>query len=68
MSNIPPPPPSKDCPPFSPCWCETRPNNPNCDGVAPLPISNGYLSVVVIVLICVFLKLKNTYEKIQTKR
>lgn len=40
MSNIPPP--------FSPCWCETRPNNTNCDGVPTLPISNDYLSVVVV--------------------
>ncbi len=24
--------PPTPCPPFSPCWCETRPNHPNCQG------------------------------------
>ena len=56
MINNPPQP----CPPFSPCWCETRPNHPHCDGVIPsVNIESDILFVLGIITIALFYKYKN---------
>jgi hypothetical protein len=57
----PPPPPPNDfygkpsedeCDiPFTPCWCETRPNNPKCKEIDAVPLESGYFSLLILVMI-----------------
>ena len=53
MGNNPPEP----CTPFTPCWCETRPNHPQCKQT--VPIDNNYFTIfsIVVILFVVFNKL-----------
>lgn len=37
------------CPPKSDCWCEERPNNPNC--ITALPIDNKIFTTIILILI-----------------
>jgi len=47
-----PPEPCKK--PFSPCWCETRPNNPHCD-VASVPIDSALFAIIATAGILMYL-------------
>ena len=48
MTQHPPPPDSPDCrEPFTPCWCESRPNNPHCKDVNSVPIDNLLLLILI---------------------
>jgi len=38
--------------PFTPCWCESRPNNPHCTDA--LPIDNPILITASIILIIIY--------------
>lgn len=49
--------PPQPCTPFTPCWCETRPNNPNCK--PSLPIDDGISVLFVLAIFLGVLKLKN---------
>lgn len=40
--------------PFSPCWCETRPNNPHC--TQSLSIKNDFLAVLIVVGILIYMR------------
>lgn len=48
----PPPPPGggnpggPPCPPFSPCWCDSHPSHPRCNGVG-VPI-NSYIWILIL--------------------
>lgn len=55
--------PIKDCPPFSPCFCEQHPKVKQCQGVA-LEISSCTFPLIVTAIILVFLKFKrnNNYK------
>lgn len=44
------PPPSPDCIPFTPCWCEMHPNA--CENHPPaLVLDNGYLELIIVIVI-----------------
>lgn len=47
--------------PFSPCWCESRPNNPHCKDVISVSIDSSILVGLLIstIIIVAFLKIKN---------
>jgi hypothetical protein len=47
------------CPPFSPCWCETKPEHPKC--VSNLPIFDVFF-VLMTFLLGVYIVLKNTIK------
>jgi len=44
------------CPPKTECWCETRPNHPDC--VPYLPIESVFFGMLIIILIII-----KTYKK-----
>lgn len=48
--------PPQPCPPFTPCWCETRPNNPNCK--PSLSIDYGISVLFVLAIFVGLLKIK----------
>lgn len=46
--------PPQPCKPFTECWCEQRPNNPNCSDVGTVPINNIlwiFISIIIILII-----------------
>jgi len=46
--------PPKPCQePFSPCWCETRPNNPHCADA--LPIDSYECGLIITAGILIYL-------------
>jgi len=47
-----PPEPCRE--PFTPCWCESRPNNPNCKDVDNVPIDNGLYLLIIAAIILIF--------------
>jgi len=47
---------NKPCPPKTDCWCETRPNHPDC--VPALPIESVFFGMLIIILIII-----KTYKK-----
>lgn len=51
------------CPPFSPCWCETRPNHPRCQETPALPISNMFFEIGILLLITILILKSKKYEK-----
>lgn len=54
--------------PFSPCWCETRPNNPHCNSIVSLPIESDLFSCLIIVAILIYLiKTKKTLKTEQNE-
>ena len=48
MENRPPAP----CTPFTACWCEQNPNNPQCTNA--IPMYNEFFTIVVVVAILLF--------------
>lgn len=55
--------PPKPCVPFTPCWCELHPNNPNC---APnVPINNNGLTILIIIAIFIYLLINNVFKRIK---
>lgn len=62
--NKPPEPCQK---PFTPCWCETRPNNPHCD-VTSVPIDNVWFAIALTTAILIYLlKTKKQRDIMKTK-
>lgn len=56
----PPPPDSPNCrEPFTPCWCESRPNHPKCKDVEPVPINSGMIIILIILAIIIGFKYKS---------
>lgn len=49
------------CPPFSPCWCEIRPEHPRCQNQPQEVTINNYL-LFILILLLTFKFFKN-YEK-----
>lgn len=52
LQFIKPPEPCQE--PFTPCWCETRPNNPHCD-VVSVPIQSDFLTFVIVAGIFIYM-------------
>jgi hypothetical protein len=49
-------PPEPCLEPFTPCWCETRPNHPECEGITPdLVIDDGVLAMLFVAVVLMFL-------------
>jgi len=44
--------PPEPCPEFSACWCEQRPNNPNCKPTVPIDDNIILLFIAAMVLGC----------------
>lgn len=70
--NKPPPPFTGNCQePFTPCWCESRPNNPHCKDVVSVPITNYPLSIIAVISILIVIynrmkpKVKITVSEIE---
>jgi hypothetical protein len=54
----------KDCPPFSPCFCETHPNVKQCQ-TATLDIdSNLYFLIIIAIILGFFCMKKYNKSKI----
>lgn len=55
------------CPPFTPCWCETRPNHPRCQDVPALSIESVGLSLTIIILVVWYLRKKKVFTNMIVK-
>lgn len=40
--------------PFSPCWCETRQNNPHCKTAPSVPIQSDLFTLILVVAIFIY--------------
>jgi len=49
MNNPPPP-----CKPFTPCWCESRPNHPMCEDTSAVSIDGVPLLFLAVCLMVFF--------------
>ena len=58
MNNTPPTP----CTPFTACWCEQHPGNPQCKNAFPIDNEFFIITAVVAILIFVFRKLNKKLE------
>ena len=52
--------------PFTPCWCETRPNNKHCRDQPPAATIDDY-SPIVLIIVGVFILIKSIRSKIKSK-
>ena len=48
--------PPEPCMPFTPCWCELHPGNPNC--VKAVPINDTHFSISIVISILIYLLIK----------